>query len=215
MTPNERILQCIYNINTIVSNIQSVNVHIEELKLKPDTYCHDDLTRYSYLKICAFLDEMDILNSFSKDDNSVLDIMYSIKPFMQIVSKYKTGFKQTRNSMLAHLNRDTCGNFVPAWKKFNSLKLPRDIEEMNLIYGSLDMIRVILIDSYKIEFRKFHDSIVTEIKDESKHFIYSQEPLIDFNEIINQVERRLKERGLMESEANFRKKFAPSDLVFE
>ena len=212
MIRNEKILQCVYNINTIVSNIQSITVELEEIDVKPDSLCHDDLTRYSYIKICTFLDEMDLLNSYSQDDEYVLDIMTSIKPLMQIVSKYKHGFKKVRNIMLAHLNRDNKGNFLPAWGQLKSIKLPKDTEEMNLIYGSLDVIRVILIDCYSVEFKEYHASIVNEIKNEINEFAYAHEIPIDFNEVLNEVERRLKDKGVLDGEIDFRKKFAPERI---
>jgi len=209
MIPNEKILQCIYNINTLIGNIQSVNVELEKLNIKSDTPCHDDLTRYSYLKICTFLDEIVILNSIAKEDLHLRDIMASIKPLMLIASKYEKGFRQARDSMLAHLNRDKSGNFKPAWLQLKSMKLPRGAQEMNLIYGSLDLIRVIFIDLYRDEFREFHKSIVEEVQRESQYFIYSIEPALDFNLVIDEVEKRLKEKGLIDSRTNFRMKFAP------
>src|SRR5215212_1378212 len=140
-----KILEAIYNFDSIVRNIQQVKLEAKQANLTSKSYLGGDVELYSYVKICNAYREIEQLQKLCASNELLLNVMYGMKPLLKIVHEYKTGIQNMRNGALAHFNRDSKGNFSPYWQLFTRAKLPQEPGELDLIYSCLDILRVVLI----------------------------------------------------------------------
>lgn len=195
MKTDERILQCIYNINNRVSNIQDVKLHRRTLNLRAGDPVEADLMFFSIVKICSILDEMKILNVICKDDNYLKNCFYCIAPLTRYIKQYEKGFEIVRNGMVAHFNRDKQKKFKPAGSSLNGLIVPRDNREWEFIYDCLDVMRAMLIKMFS-DYTTFHSATINELSLQIYEFknTFQTKDAVNIDLLKKEIDQRLKEK---------------------
>jgi len=197
MADNQKILECIYNIDCRVLNIRSVTPYYRPDDFKSVHPVHVDIMFYSIVKICSVIDELTILNRLCKNDLYLRDVFYCLKPVNDYILQYEKGFQLIRNNVVAHFQRDKAGNFKPTQLTLQTLNIPRDNGEWSFIYDCLELLRQVLVSKFP-DYPEFLKSQLHEFytgKDEFAKTFKSKKALYieDFKKEVNQ---RLSEKGI-------------------
>lgn len=145
---NQRFLESMEIIDTVVDMIQRSKDHSIRLNLEAGTQVASDVMFITYIRICIVLDELRKLNALCKDVPRLQDIFLCIKPFYKYVRQYEGGFYSVRNSLVAHYNRDASGRYVSFTERLGTYEVPRSIGELDFICNCLECIRIILVKNY-------------------------------------------------------------------
>lgn len=206
----DKIYQCILNINLQSINILKLREQVKQLQIPPFTPIYDDMMFYNIARICSILEELTILRSLCKQNELLKKIFYCLKPIVDYVFQYEKGFSTVRNSMVAHFQRDKMGKYRPYWERFEGLEFPRDNMEHEFIYDCLDVMRVVLIDKFP-DFKNFHDesykSMSSKVDDFKKTF--KAKPAIEISSIKSEVNARLAEKGFQNENDDLFEKLGP------
>jgi hypothetical protein len=200
-TTDEKILQCILNIDMTVRHLFLSVEDLKDLKIPQKSQVFTDMIQYSYIRICTALDEISILHGLAKDNIFLQDTLYCAQPAIKGINKY-TGLKRARNLMLAHLNRDPKKQFTPWWDELITFKLPRTYKEINQILKFLNLINTIIVSRYQDKFKLFNDSMranfekyFQEVDKLEKDAISNPTPLDD---VEIEIQKRCEEKGLVD-----------------
>ncbi|MCD9019143.1 hypothetical protein [Parachryseolinea silvisoli] len=198
---NEKIQQCILNIDMVARHLFFSVEGMKELKVPLQSQVFTDVIQYSYIRICTILDEVTILNGLAKGDIFLQDTLYCMKPALKGINEYK-GLRKARNLLLAHYNRDQKNVFTPWWTELADFKLPRTYKELNQILGLILLINTILVTRYNTEFHNFSDrqhpdfeKYFDEVEKLESDATTTPSPL---DEIQDEVQRRCIEKGIVD-----------------
>jgi len=164
--------------------IYASEFEIKKYKIPNQNLIKVEITRFNYIKICSILDELDILNSYAKNDEFLKGTLYVVAPAIRAIKTY-TGFRKTRNSIYAHFNRDKRKKFYPFWKVFRDAKIPFSKSELDSVYSYLHGINGILVTRYYDDFNQFSE--------------IASDELISFQSWLNAAERKSPEKSYYES----------------
>jgi hypothetical protein len=199
-TTDEKILQCILNIDMTTRHLFLSLEDLKDLKIPQKSQVFTDMIQYSYIRICTALDEISILHGLAKDNIFLQETLYCAQPAIKGINKY-TGLKRARNLMLAHLNRDMKKQFTPWWDELITFKLPRTYKEINQILKFLNLINTIIVSRYHEKFSLFNNSIRTnfekyfqEIEKLEANAVNNPTPLDD---VEIEIQKRCQEKGLV------------------
>jgi hypothetical protein len=200
----DRIHQCILNINIKAITILGVREQRNHLNIPENTPIYDDILFSNITKICSILEELKILRSLCKQDEYLKDVLYCVKPIVDYIRQYEKGFALVRNSMVAHFQRDKMGNYEPYWERLDGLHIPRDNNEHEFIYDCIDVLRVVLIDRFP-DFKNFHHASHKNMCDKVDAFkeTFKPKPAIEVDTIKQQINQRLVEKGFQKSNGDF------------
>lgn len=198
---DEKILQCILNIDMTVRHLFLSIEDLKELKIPQKSHVFTDMIQYSYIRICTVLEEISILHGLAKDNIFLQETLYCAQPAIKGINKY-TGLKRARNLMLAHLNRDMKKRFTPWWDELITFKLPRTYKEINQILKFLNLINTIIVSRYHKKFNLFNDSIranfekyFRDIEKLEADAVNNPTPL---DEVEIEIQKRCEEKGLVD-----------------
>jgi hypothetical protein len=116
--------ESLYNFDSLIKLILDTFVHHDQLHILPGSPLGRDTMSMTYMRLCAVIEEISILNSFCKDDAKLKAIMSHLKPFVGYATQYEKGFNEMRNSAYAHFNRDKNKNFRPFWTTIGKIAVP-------------------------------------------------------------------------------------------
>jgi len=125
------------------------------------------VSKYGYIQVCSFLEEYEILNRLSQNDEVLKDTLYVCAPVIRNLKKYK-GLKKMRNLMLAHVNRDKLQNFKPWWNELKGLRKPIHKEDIEELYESLAFI----VDMLNIRHKKEWEEAIPYLDNSIRQYMY-------------------------------------------
>lgn len=200
-----KILETIYNFDSIVRNIQQIKLEAKKANLTSQSLLGGDIELYSYVKICNAYHEIELMHKYAPNNQMLFDILFALKPLLKIINEYKTGIKRMRNGILAHFNRNSKGNFVPYWQLFTRAKLPQEPGELDLIYSCLDIFRVVLVDHFEKDLIPFYASIDKELTLRFAEWKNSLGPIPpkDLIGVKEEINKRLAEKGLIKQNEDY------------
>lgn len=145
--------KCLINIKWIFTEMY---FDYQDAKTFPTSNNNDLIAKISkngYIQVCSFLEEYEILNRLSQNDDVLKDTLYVCAPVIRNLKKFK-GLKKMRNLMLAHVNRDKLKNFKPWWNELKGLRKPIHKEDIEELYESLAFIVDLLNVRHKKEWEE-------------------------------------------------------------
>lgn len=145
--------KCLINIKWIFTEIYFDYQVAKTFPTSHNNYLIAKISKYGYIQVCSFLEECEILNRLSHNDDVLKDTLYVCAPVIRNLKKYK-GLKKMRNLMLAHVNRDKLKNFKPWWNELKGLRKPIHKEDIDELYESLAFIVDILNVRHKKEWEE-------------------------------------------------------------
>lgn len=145
---DQRFVESMEIIDTVVQILQRSKQHTQELKLKSGTQVAADVMFITHIRICIVLDELRRLNGLCKDIPGLQDVFSRIAPFYKYARKYEKGFESVRNSMVAHYNRNKAGKYVSFTEKLHVFDVPRSEAELHFICDCLECIRKALFNNF-------------------------------------------------------------------
>jgi len=198
VSDKNKIYECVFNIDVLSRELEENLKAFHRLKLGLDHPHHSALLRYNYIQICSILDEIDILNSQSKDDDYLKDTFYVLSPAIRKLKKFD-GLKRIRNTSLAHFNRDKNMQFSPWWKSMKDVRIPRTPNEIRQLYALIYIINTLLVSRYYDELK----NLSIKFKDDEKEYfkwVESQESIAksepnNIDDIKEETERRFNEKN--------------------
>lgn len=197
---DEKIQQCILNIDMTVRHLFFSIEDLKELKIPQKSQVFTDVLQYTYIRICTALDEISILHGLAKDDVFLQDTLYCAQPAIRDINQY-TGLRRARNLMLAHLNRNTKKQFTPWWDELIDFKLPRTYKEINQILKFLNLINTIIVSRYHDKFSLFSDSVRPNFEKYFKEVERLEEQMVNaptpLDAIEIEIQNRCEEKGLV------------------
>jgi len=190
--------KCLINIKMIFAemyldfqdtkNIQSNN-----------NYLTAKVTKYGFIQVCSFLEEYEILNRLSQNNEELKDTLYVCAPVIRNLKKYK-GLKKMRNLMLAHFNRDKLQNYKPWWDELKGLRKPIHKDDINELYESLafvvDMLSIRHKEEWNLAIPYLEKSLQQYIQEDAKFQIEMKKQEKSMKEINTEVLKRMKEKNI-------------------
>jgi hypothetical protein len=196
---NRKLLESILNIDMITDELMNSVRDIYKYKISHEHQITKSILKYNYILVCSFLDELDIVNSFSKENDLIKDIMWSISPLRRAINEYN-GIKKGRNAYFAHYNRDQNNNFYPWWRSLHGVKLPRTIKEIVFLHSVLASIRAILKSQFLIELNQIKSEFQPEVDGYIKFVIEQEQTALqkadNVKELVDEVEKRLTSKNI-------------------
>lgn len=196
---NERLLESILNIDMLTDELTHSVKDIFTFKIPHDHQITKSIIKHNYILMCSFEAELDIINSFSKENILIKDIMWSISPLLRLVKEY-TGIKKGRNAYFAHYNRDRKDQFYPWWRSLHGVKLPRTIKEIVFLHSVFESIRAILKSQFITELEGLKRQYKSEV-DDYFEYVKKQEDIAilkpdGIKDLVIEVDNRLKEKNI-------------------
>ncbi|MBK9670903.1 MAG: hypothetical protein IPP56_16440 [Bacteroidetes bacterium] len=197
---DKKLLECILNIDMLTTEMMDSIHGLYKHKIRQEEPILKTVVKYDYILICSFMDELDIINSYAKDNALIKDIMWCISPLLKVLRSYD-GIRKGRNALFAHYNRDKKNNFFPWWRSLNGVKLPRTINEIAFLNAILGCIRAVLVSQYIDEVEELKRKYKNEVDDYLK-YVENQENIalqgqLNTDVLIKEVDRRTKEKNIL------------------
>ncbi len=169
-------------------------------KIPQDHQLTKTVIKYNYILVCSFIEELDVINSYCKENVLIKDVMWSISPLVRAIKNYD-GIKKGRNAFFAHYNRDKSNAFYPWWRSLYGVKLPRTVNEVVFLNGVVGSIRAILISQFINEIEDLKKKYKPEV-DQYMEYIKVQEEIAlqkfdDLNALIKEVDSRLTQKKII------------------
>lgn len=191
--------KCLINIKWIFTEMYFDYQDTKNIQTSNSNYLIAKVSKYGFIQVCSFLEEYEILNRLSQDDEVLRDTLYVCAPVIRNLNKYK-GLKKMRNLMLAHVNRDKLKNFKPWWNELKGLRKPIHKEDINELYESLAFI----VDMLNIRHKKEWEEAIPYLEKSLRQFISEDAELQDdlkksektMIEINAEVLKRMKEKNI-------------------
>jgi hypothetical protein len=191
--------KCLINIRWIFIEMYLDYQETKNIQTSNRNYLIAKVSKYGFIQICSFLEEYDILNRLSQDNETLRDTLYVCAPVVRNLKKYD-GLKRMRNLMLAHVNRDKLGNFKPWWNELKGLRKPSTEKDINEVYESLAFI----VDILGVRHKKEWDEAIPYLEESVKlYMIEDAQVQLDrmkqektIAEINADVLKRMKEKGI-------------------
>lgn len=192
-----KFFESLYNFDLLVIlTLETLNHH-EQLNLLSHSPLSRDTMSMTYLRLCAMMEEMQVINSFCKHDSKLRAIMTHLKPFIDYVKQYEKGFSEMRNSAYAHFNRDKNGKFRPFWTTIDKINVPRSLGELRFICESLNYACLVLIVNYP-DYKRFNENATRSYRkqiDVLRRNFVAKNP-IDLAPMIIETNAKLRTDGL-------------------
>lgn len=195
---DKKIIEAVLNIDWISIEIMNRFKDLQSYKIPRNSDLTKTVLNYNFIQICSLFDEIEIINSYSKSNESIRDIMWCISPLLKEIKAF-TGIRKARNSIFAHYNRDRNNNFKPWWRALKEVHVPRSPDEIVFITTSLRAIRSIFVSRFINEVKELKASLKLEVAEYFEH-IKSKELLLEIPNGINlvkQVQARLDEKNIV------------------
>jgi len=191
--------KCLINIKWIFTEMYFDYQDTKDINTSNSNYLLAKVSKYGYIQVCSFLEEYEILNRLSKNNNDLRDTLYVCAPIVRNLKKYK-GLKKMRNLMLAHVNRDKLKNFKPWWNELKGLRKPIHKEDINELYESLAFI----VDMLNVRHKKEWEEAIPYLEKSLKQYIKEDAELQNklkrkektMKEINAEVLKRMKEKNI-------------------
>lgn len=191
--------KCLINIKWIVNEMYLDYQDIKNAQASNNNFLIVKISKYGYIQVCSFLEEYDILNRLSQDDEVLRDTLYVCAPIIRNLKKYK-GLKKMRNLMLAHVNRDKLKRFKPWWNELKGLRKPFHEDDINEIYESLNFILDMLNDRHKKEWEEaipyLKESLHQFIKEDAALQMKMKHGEKTMRQINSEVLKRMNEKNI-------------------
>jgi hypothetical protein len=191
--------KCLINIKWIFTEMYYDYQDTKNIQTSNSNYLIAKVSKYGFIQVCSFLEECEILNRLSQNDEVLRDTLYVCAPVIRNLNKYK-GLRKMRNLMLAHVNRDKLKNFKPWWNELKGLRKPVHKEDINELYESLAFI----VDMLNIRHKKEWEEAIPYLEKSLRQFISEDAELqLDFKksektmkEINAEVLKRMEEKNI-------------------
>lgn len=191
--------KCLINIKWIFTEMYFDYHGAKNIQTSNNNYLIAKVSKYGYIQVCSFLEEYEILNRLSQNDEDLRNTLYVCAPIVRNLKKYK-GLKKMRNLMLAHVNRDKLKNFEPWWEELKGLRKPIHKEDINELYESLAFIVDMLNVRHKKEWEEAIPYLEKSLRDYIKEDIALQHKLKHkektMKEINAEVLKRMDEKNI-------------------
>lgn len=191
--------KCLINIKWIFSEMYFDYQDAKNIESNNKNYLIAKASKYGFIQICSLLEEFEILNRLSQNDEVLKDTLYVCAPVIRNMKKYK-GLKKMRNLMLAHVNRDKLKNFKPWWDELKGLRKPIHKDDINELYESLAFIVDMLSVRHKKEWENampyLDNSIRQYMSEDAELQIAIKKREKTMNEINSEVLKRMKEKNI-------------------
>lgn len=191
--------KCLINIRWIFAEMYFDYQDAKEMKSGNSNYLLAKVSKYGFIQVCSFFEELEILNRLSQNDDSLKDTLYVCAPVIRNLKKYK-GLKKMRNLMLAHVNRDRLKNFKPWWNELKGLRTPIHKDDINDVYESLAFIVDMLNVRHKEEWEKtipyLQNSLNQYMKEDGIFQQESRKKEKSMKEINAEVLARMEEKNI-------------------
>ena len=194
----EVLFEAIFNIDSLITNIIDVRAQIIQLQIPVGTSVNAECMFFSFVKTRNIFEEIDKLNSLCKDDQHLRDIMYGLKPLLEIIREYESSIVECRNALLAHYNRDKTGQFKHFKTMLVGWEVPRSMAELDQTYNCLGLLRGILLGKFREGYEAYHHEMHKEIDKEVQEFkkTFKHKHPIIFDDLIKTINDRWMSRGL-------------------
>lgn len=191
--------KCLINIKWIFTEMYFDYQDAKNIQTSNSNYLIAKVSKYGYIQVCSFLEEYEILNRLSQNDEVLRDTLYVCAPVIRNLKKYK-GLKKMRNLMLAHINRDKLKNFKPWWNELKGLRKPIHKEDINELYESLAFI----VDMLNVRHKKEWKEAIPYLEKSLRQYINEDAELQQklkqrektMTEINAEVLKRMKEKNI-------------------
>ncbi len=191
--------KCLINIKWIFSEMYFDYQDAKNIESNNKNYLIAKVSKYGFIQICSLLEELEILNRLSQNDEVLKDTLYVCAPVIRNIKKYK-GLKKMRNLMLAHVNRDKLKKFKPWWNELKGLRKPIHKDDINELYESLAFIVDMLSVRHKKEWENaipyLDNSIRQYMSEDADLQIKMKKREKTMKEINSEVLKRMKEKNI-------------------
>ena len=191
--------KCLINIKWIFSEMYFDYQDAKNIESNNKNYLIAKVSKYGFIQICSLLEELEILNRLSQNDEVLKDTLYVCAPVIRNIKKYK-GLKKMRNLMLAHVNRDKLKKIKPWWNELKGLRKPIHKDDINELYESLAFIVDMLSVRHKKEWENaipyLDNSIRQYMSEDADLQIKMKKREETMKEINSEVLERMKEKNI-------------------
>ena len=191
--------KCLINIKWIFTEMYFDYQDAKNIQTSNSNYLIAKVSKYGYIQVCSFLEEYEILNRLSQNDEVLKDTLYVCAPVIRNLKKYK-GLKKMRNLMLAHFNRDKLKNFKPWWNELKGLRKPIHKEDIDELYESLAFI----VDMLNVRHKKEWEEAIPYLEKSLRQYMNEDAEL--------QLKLKKREKTMTEINAEVLKKMKEKNI---